>query len=655
MMPITRSPRLLPSLVVTATILTIGGVLFCMSPGHPPEPAREAPAQGGARKTEPFWQVDDVKPGMKGYGRTVMKGTKIETFQAEVIGVLKNTSPGRDMVLCRLAGLDLERTGIIAGMSGSPVYIENKLLGAVAYGWAYGKDPIAGITPFCQMQGFAESYERRDLAEQGKAVPPGRRPAGGAGLPSGRRHTLPAPVAAGASLFDSVTVSQDAEDEGGKGRDELWLTPLRTPLAATGITAHSLKLLRERTPGFGLVPMQGGGAGAKVLETTKDIALEPGGPLAISLIRGDFDLSGIGTVTHIEGNRVYGWGHPFMSLGDCDFPLMTGFIHTVYPRQTVSFKIGSPLRPVGVINADVSTCIAGWLGKQPDLMPMKMTVTRSEDSSPRTFNVELARHKALLASLVYAALTNSVDMEGEMPEEMTADMEARIEIEGHAPLLLKDTFSGFSGGRAPQALYSQVASAVSLLTQNPYRPLRIQRIDCETTIHSGRRSADIEAVELTSEVYAPGDTLRAKVFVRPYKGSLQTVRVSLKLPEDLPEGRYTATLCDDLSSVRQDIHDNPSLNNPLDIDQIVDMVRTQLSARRGCLVVRVPLGATGVWLAGKDLPQLPASMVQILGNSRRSGSQTISSALTSRHATAWIIQGQEAVSFRVAKDRKITE
>jgi len=238
---------------------------------------------------------------------------------------------------------------------------------------------------------------------------------------------------------------------------------------------------------------------------------------------------------------------------------------------------------------------------------------------------------------------------------MTAEMEARVEIEGHAPLVIKDTFSGFSGGRAPQALYGQVASAVSLLTQNPYRPLRINRIDCETTVRDGRRSADIEAVELESEVYSPGDTLRAKVHVRPYKGRLQAVRVELKLPADLPEGRYTATLCDDPSAVRQDIRDNPTLSNPQTAGQILDTVRAQLSAKRNNLVVRVPLGATGVSLAGKDLPQLPGSMVQILGSGRRTGSQTIGSALSARRATDWIIQGQESVTFRVAKDRKITD
>src|SRR5437660_10522502 len=120
--------------------------------------------------------------------------------------------------------------------------------------------------------------------------------------------------------------------------------------------------------------MQGGGAPAVVAEQEKNTTLQPGGPLAVALITGDFDLSGIGTVTHIEGNRVYGWGHPFMGLGTCEFPLMTGYVHTIYPRQSVSFKMGSPLRSVGVINADVSTCIAGWLERRPDLVPLRTTV-----------------------------------------------------------------------------------------------------------------------------------------------------------------------------------------------------------------------------------------------------------------------------------------
>jgi hypothetical protein len=604
-------------------------ILLCFSPA--------TPAQAGP-KAEAYWNVDDVRAGMKGIGRTVMKGTKVEEFKAEVLGVLKNTSPGRDMVLCRLSGLDLEKTGVIAGMSGSPVYIDGKLLGAVAYAWAYGKEPIAGVTPFSQMNGFVEAFERRDLAEQVKPT----------------RVGLREPLRVGDSSFDSVTVSQGFDDPQPRESDGMWMVPLRTPLAATGMTPHALRLLRERVgAGSGLLPVGAGGATGKVQDDEKDTPLVPGGPLAVALITGDFDLSGIGTVTHIEGDRVYGWGHPFMSLGSCEFPLMTGYIHTVYPRQTVSFKMGSPLRTVGVINADVSTCIAGWLNRKPDLMPLRTRVALGDQNPPRTFNVQMVRQRSLLATLVFTALTNAVDMEGELPEEMTAELYARIELEDAEPLIIKDTFSGFSGGRAPAALYGQVASAVNLLTFNPYRPVRIKGIECETRIVPGRRTADVEAIELDSETYAPGDTVKARVFLRPFKGDLKSVTATLKLPPDLPEGNYTVTACDDLTSIRQAIRDNPVLSNPQDVAQVLESVRTQMAAKRTNLVLRLPTGPTGVAMSGKALPNLPQSMVTILGNQRRTGSQTVGSALTAQQQTEWVIQGSESARFTVNRHPRV--
>jgi hypothetical protein len=622
-------------------------------------------AARAAPKLEKYWRVDDIHAGMKGIGRTVMKGTKVETFQVEVLGVLKNTSPGRDLVVCRLSGLNLEKTGVIAGMSGSPVYIENKLVGAVAYAWPYGKEPIAGITPFCQMNGFVETFERRDTLRVHKPT----------------RVGLRQPLVIDGQEFATVTVAQGFEDfpspptplpsgergvgssplsplgrgVGGEGRadDGLWMMPLQTPLSATGFTKDSLKLLKEHCGGFGLIPVQGGAAPAGIAAAEKDTPLEPGSPLAVSLIRGDFDLSGIGTVTHVEGERVYGWGHPFLSIGSCEFPLMSGYIITVYPRQTVSFKMGAPLKSLGVINADVSTCIAGWLGRQADMLPVRMTVALDAEEGPvHTFNVEIARQQTLLPTLVFTALSNSVDMQGDLPEEMTADLEARIEIEGRDPLILKDTFSGFSGNRAPQALYGQVGAVINLLTRNSFKPVRLERIDCRTQVHSGRRSAEIESVELASDTYEPGATVKATVFVRPYKGVRQRVPVSLKLPSDLPEGSYTATICDDLINVRQTLRDNPTLTNPSNLDQVFEAVRVQMSAQRTNLVMRVPLPRAGVAVNGKSLPNLPPSMVQILGNSRRTGAQTLTSALVSRRPTEWVIQGSEAVRFHVVKHKK---
>jgi SpoIVB peptidase S55 len=593
-----------------------------------------APA-GAAPKPDTYWQVDDVRPGMKGQGRTVMKGTKIETFDAEVLGVLKNSSPGRDMVLCRLSGLDLEKTGVIAGMSGSPVYIDGKLLGAVAYAWPYGKEPIAGVTPFCQMHGFVESYERRDLAEE----------------PGPRRVGLRTPVRVDGLTFDAVTVAGDCAAPEGAAGDGLWMVPLRTPVTATGFTEHSLALLRDRFRGTGLLPVQGGGALARIADEAKNAALVPGAPLAVALIQGDFDLSGIGTVTHVEGNRVYGWGHPFMGLGGCDFPLMTGYIHTIYPRQSVSFKMGSPLKTVGLINADVSTGIAGWLDRKPDLLPVRMTLVREQGGTGQTFNVQVVRQRSLLAGLVFTALTNSVDMEGDLPEELTAELHARIEVEGREPVVIDDTFSGgsYSGGRAPQALYSQISGILAVLTYNPYKPVRINRIDCETRIAPGRRTADIEAVELDSETYAPGDTLRATVFLRPYKGAPERVRVELPLPADLPEGSYTATVCDDPAAVRAELHDHPNLNDPRDLDGVFEALKLQAAARRTNLVVRVPTRAAGVAVDGKSLPDLPPSMVQVLAGTRRSGAQALHGALVARRWTDWVVLGSESVSFTVTR------
>jgi hypothetical protein len=420
------------------------------------------------------------------------------------------------------------------------------------------------------------------------------------------------------------------------------------------MSANALKHLRGATRGLGLIPLQGGAAGATIAKEAKDVGLEPGGPLSIALIRGDFDLSGIGTVTHIQGDRVYGWGHPFMSLGTCEFPLMTGWIHTIYPRQSVSFKMGSPLRTVGLINADVSTCIAGWLGKTPDLLPVRMSISCGLDSPPRIFNVELARQKSLLASLVFTSLVNSIDMEGELPEEMTADLQARIEIEGGEPIEIRDTFSGFSGGRAGSALYSQVAQTVSILTNNPYKPVRINRIECATEVRAGRRAADIEAVELESEVYSPGDTLRANVYLRPWKGDLRRVSVSLRLPADLPEGSYTASISDDPTAVRSEMRDKPSLGSPQDLEQTLAGLRFLTTARRMHLAVRLPLGTTGVAMAGKQMPGLPESMVRILSHTRRSGSQSIRSAIVERHPTEWVVQGSESVSFKVTRNKKLT-
>ncbi len=591
-------------------------------------------------KQDSYWQVEQVRAGMKGQGKTVLKGTRIDTFEAEVLGVLKNTSPGRDLILCRLSGLNLDKTGVIAGMSGSPIHVQGKLLGAVAYAWPFGKEPIAGVTPFCQMHAYVEAYERRDLAEQDQ--------------PS--RIGLAQPLHIDGRDFHTVTVSHTYDDPQPGAGDGLWMVPLRTPLVATGLSLNSLRHLGQQLHSAGLVPVQGGGVGGQIPAEDKNVPLQAGGALSVALITGDFDLSGVGTVTHIEGKRVYGWGHPFMSLGGCQFPLQTGYTHTVMPRHTLSFKMSSPLRTVGIINADVSTAIAGWLDRAPDLLPVAVTVSRTPSGQPRTFNVQVVRQRTLLPGLVSTVLLNCVDMEGELPEEMTAQLKVTITLEGQPPLVLHDTYSGsnFSGGRAPQALFGQVNALLNLLTFHPFRPVRLQRLDCVTDIQPGRKTAEIEAVELESDTYEPGETVRLTVFLRPFKGTRQRLPLALALPADLAEGPHTITISDDLVNARQELRDNPNLGNPPNLEHLLAALKVQTSVQRTHLVARLPLPAVGVALHGQTLANLPPSMVQILGSGRRTGAQPVAGALVARLPTAWVIQGQDQARITVAKNKRLS-
>ena len=336
-------------------------------------------ARAGEPDPKSYWDVKDIRPGMKGVGRTVMVGTKLEEFQAEVLGVMKDVSPGRDMVLCKLSGCNLEHAGIIQGMSGSPIYIDGKLLGAVAFAWEFAKDPIAGVTPFSQMIQYVRSNDRRIAAESRDHAA------------NGRYHAARMPVSPWIDGLSGAapglgTSSLPIPVSGGPMAG---MVPIVTPLAASGFSPRALSLLNDRLRPIGMAPMSGGAAPERIVREEGERPLVPGAPLSIGLVLGDFDLSGIGTVTHVEGDRVYGFGHPMFSLGACELPMMTGYIHTVYPRASVSMKMGSPLKVVGTIDTDVSTSVAGRVGTKPDLLPMSVRVKTGQYADSHTYHVRI--------------------------------------------------------------------------------------------------------------------------------------------------------------------------------------------------------------------------------------------------------------------------
>ncbi|HZW32993.1 MAG TPA: SpoIVB peptidase S55 domain-containing protein [Isosphaeraceae bacterium] len=598
-------------------------------------------ARAGEPDPRSYWNVKDIRPGMKGTGRTVMVGTKLEEFGAEVLGVMKDVNPGRDMVLCRLTGCNLEHAGIIQGMSGSPIYIEGKLLGAVAFAWEFAKDPIAGVTPFQQMIQYVRSNDRRIAVESRQ----GRRGKYEAALlpvtpwidglaneePSPALSSLPVPVAGGGMAG---------------------MTPIVTPLAASGFSPRALSLLSDRLRGIGMAPMAGGAAPDRIIREEGEKPLVAGAPLSIGLVLGDFDLSGIGTVTHVEGNRVYGFGHPMFSLGACELPMMTGYIHTVYPRASVSMKMGSPLKVVGVIDTDVSTSVAGRIGPQPDLLPMSVRVKTSRYADDHTYRVRIVREPMLLPTLILSVLTNAIDTEGNLPDELTARFNATVRLKDREPISLSDTFSGprYTGPMGAAALFSPVASLVNILVRNSMAPVRIEAIDCEVQIEPGRRVAVIESVRLVSDTVEPGHDLKALVTLKPHKGQRETLELALAIPADFPEGAHEAVFCDAANSIRRTFRNDPALMEPRDLEGVLRSLRVQTEPKRTAVYLHVPSPERGVSIQGQALPNLPGSVRAVFASKREVPVAPIRSDMVQAAITSWVVEGMHTLRFTVAKD-----
>jgi hypothetical protein len=586
-----------------------------------------------------FLKVDDVRVGMIGAGKTVLKGTELTEFKAEVVGVMRSVSPGRDMILCKLSGARLEYTGVIAGMSGSPIYVDGKLMGAVAYTWAFNKEPLAGVTPIEQIRSFAEQplHDTCKIAAEADGT-----------MPIAALDISGSPYAA---LEHSTSLAMLPVSAGG-----VQMTPISIPLAATGFSQRSLAELSQRLKPLGMVPVASGGAGGAVAEEEPKDPIIPGGTLGATLVTGDFDLSGIGTVTHVEGNRVWGWGHPFIESGNCEYILRSGYVHLVNPKHDLSTKMASPLSMLGVIRADVSTCIAGELGAEADLLPVNMILRQEPSGHTQTYRVKVVRHPTLLGSLVATVLSNALDGTGALDSEITINLDATIQAQGLKPIELKNTYSGSTlvGSNGAKELLNQVAVIADGLTRNPFSMARLESIDCQAVITRKRTSASIQSIRLNSDRFEPGDEVTATVTVRPYKSQPEKVELKLRLPDSLPPGEYTAAICDAPIHLKSLFAEEPSLLVARNVEQIARVYRMQLEERRKTLYLRVVVPDAGLTVGTATLPQLPASAVSVFTSRRATAATPVRRALVSRHPTEWVIEGSASLPFTVVKDKKTT-
>jgi hypothetical protein len=314
--------------------------------------------------------------------------------------------------------------------------------------------------------------------------------------------------------------------------------------------------------------------------------------------------------------------------------------------------MGSPLKVVGVIDTDVSTSVAGRIGPKPDMLPLVVRVKTSQFADPHTYRVQMVREPMLLPNLIMSVLTNAIDTEGNLPEELTAQLSATIRLKGFEPVTVSDTFSGprYTGQMGAAALFSPLASIVNILVRNSMAPVRIESIDCDVQIEPGRKVAQIETVRLVSDTVEPGHDLKAIVTMKPFKGDRETLEVAIPIPANFPEGPCEAVFCDASNSIRRKLRNDPALLEPRDLDGLIRTIRMQTEPKRTAVYIHVPSPERGLSVQGQSLPNLPGSVRAVFASKREGPAALVRRDMVRVAATGWVVEGTQSLRFTVAKD-----
>lgn len=522
--------------------------------------------------------AEQVVAGMKGYGFSDLgDGKGIQQFDVEILGLLKKFAPRQDLILARVSGAGLENAGVIAGMSGSPIYVEGKLIGALAYGWPFSKEAICGITPIQSML---------DIRHVPPAPPV---PIGGASVSTKAFLSAFTSGDFASHLEELVQPLRPAAQEG--------LMPLPLPVSFGGLTEGRLWRRVSETAGWMATP-----SGASAV-SSGDSTLRPGSAVAAQLLTGDMDVSATGTVTWVEGNSVLAFGHPFLSMGPVSMPMAKAEVLTVLPSlyRSVKFAASGPI--LGSISQDRSTGILGTFGAQAPMVPISVKIS-SDQMPTQTFHFQAVHNSMLTPILSAIAIDNVLTTLEKRSGERTLVWKSSI----HTPGRDVQWNSVFSGMAAREEAVASLALLTNYLMANEFHDLTIEGLDVEIS-HSDRlQNARIVRVEAGKERVRPGDEIPIWVDLADFRGGNRRVVLNLKVPPDTPPGPLNVFVGDGFAATAYDLGLLPA--DPHSLDQVLDfLARIRPSNSLNLLAYR---RAPGAVVVGETLPALPPSVMAIL-------------------------------------------
>jgi hypothetical protein len=564
------------------------------------------PSAATAVETMP---LDQVKPGMKGVGRTVFEGTDIVEFDVSIIGVLENVGPKQSMILARLTGGPLEKTGVIAGMSGSPVFIDGKLIGAVAYGFPFSKETIGGITPIAEMIELTDSGANLPRAASTRFAP--KWGASGPAAPLDRDALM-------ASLrrpLQAVTLQPGALTSGALPPQlaGVSLTPLSLPLVFSGFDPATFEWARGVFGGLGFTPVLGTGGGKLASQDLPD--LKPGAALGVSLIEGDMDLSVTGTITHIDQDRVYAFGHPFYNLGPTNFPMKKAYVYSVFPSLYQSWKISTAAsEPVGTMDQDRTTAIAGRLGKSPRMIPVNVKLTTSRGQE-RSFAFRMVEDELFTPVLAFVGVASVLQGNERAFGTSTIKLDASVRLSGGREVRLTDLFTQEQPAMQAATL---VAAPLSYLLTNDFEKVSVEGLDIEVSSMETIQTATLQRAWIERDgPVRPGSTLPLKIALRTYRGETRTETIPVTIPASAPAGNYTLLVADGGALTAIEQREMRQAFVPKDMDQLLRAINGLRHNHH--IYARLLRADEGAIVGGEYLQSLPPSVMAVLGGSEQGG------------------------------------
>jgi hypothetical protein len=529
--------------------------------------------------------LDQIHGGMRGTAYTVFQGTKPEPMEVEVLGVLHNVNgPRGDIILVRLHGTKPEYTGVVAGMSGSPVYFDGKLAGALAFRIGeFSKEPIAGVTPI-------EKMLEIDALDQ--------RPAPG---PAPANPTEPSGATRTASPGESTTLPLQSYSN--------YLKPIETPLVFNGFSEETLRRYASQFASAGVIPVMGIGSAS---DRKQPEPIEPGSAVSAVLVRGDMDIAATCTVTYIDPQRLLACGHPLMQFGRVDLPMTKATVLATLPSPLNAFKIVNTTESVGSFVQDRHSGILGQMGREPKMIPVTVTVRGGQ--ATKEFHYEILNNARLSPVAMMATVFNALHGTNEYGDDITYRMNGALSVKGYPEVALKNMFAPMDSGQPAAALAAAtIGDRFGRIYDNPYDVPDIQGVKLDFDLVRERRSARLEASRTDMTEARPGDQIMVETVLRPYRGERLVRQIPIRIPTSASKGmlRILVSDGDTLDRMRRGM---PLANRKLGLASTIALLNKEHANNR--VYVSLFESDPEAMVADKVMPTLPLSVMNVMDNMR---------------------------------------